>query len=80
MYAVSVEARRRRLTPGAEIEGSYELPNIVTGSETWVLCKSSKHSKLLSHLSDPSLLYFLLFLNQGHLLFRLGLDLLVNQS
>lgn len=46
-------------SPAMEIAGSYELPDVGTGNQTRVLCKSSsKCSSLLSHLCNPCLLNF----------------------
>ena len=47
-----IEIRRGFTTPGTGIPGSVSHP-MVSGKQTWVLCKSSKHSELLEHLSRP---------------------------
>lgn len=39
MSAVPAEARDVGL-PGADVTGSYELPDKSAGDQTWLLCKS----------------------------------------
>lgn len=53
-----VAARRGRRIPEPGVKGSYQLPGVGAGNSARVLCKNSKHSTLLSHLSWPcSFLY-----------------------
>jgi hypothetical protein len=50
--------RERERDHEAGIIDSCELPNMGGGNQTWILCKSSKHSELLSCLSKPSLSFY----------------------
>lgn len=45
--------------PGTTITGSCELQDVGTRNQTWVLCKSTQHSELLSHLSSPGVTSFM---------------------
>ena len=41
-------------SPGIEVVGSYELPDMGTGNQTWVLCKRTMYGLLAAE----SALYF----------------------
>lgn len=40
-------------SPWSWITSGYQLPDVGPGNRTWIPCKSSMYSKLLSHLSSP---------------------------
>ena len=39
--------------PGAGVTGSWDLPDMGSGNQTWVLCERNSPSWVLSHLSSP---------------------------
>jgi hypothetical protein len=39
-------------SPGTEVTGSYGIPGFYASNQTLDLCKSSKSTKLLSHVSN----------------------------
>lgn len=43
------------ISPAAGLTDNYESSHLGTGNQTLVLCKSSKCSYLLSHVSRPSI-------------------------
>lgn len=44
--------------PGAGATSFCELPDVGSGNRTWVLCKNSVYSWLLSHFSSPRDFFF----------------------
>lgn len=46
--------QKRASDPETQVTGGCELPDVGTGNQTRVLCKSIKSSSLLSHLSNPT--------------------------
>jgi hypothetical protein len=60
LFCVHIEQENRRGYPisGAQVKDSDE-PNMGTRDKICVLCKSNKHSYLLSHFFQASFIYFL---------------------
>lgn len=53
---MSLEASRD-LSSGARVAGDCESLEAEAGNQTWVLCKNTKCSELLSYVSSPADMY-----------------------